>query len=155
MHELEEVDDHQAQAPLHVKPAGLGPDLCHADHGRVINIDVSVGEDAHGPHDLPLLAVGVLAQAQTGGVNAGLHGDETLHQLLGRHLQAEDGHGGLLTDRGIASEVHDQGGLAQARPGDHHNKVRALEPAQEGIQIHEAGAGSGRTRNSSADGRLR
>ncbi len=139
MHELKVVDDEQVQAALQVQAAGLSPHLGHRQHRRVVEVDVEIGDDAQGVDYPRLLAVGVHAEAEAGGVHAGLCGQEALHHLLSRHLHREDAHGGLLPRRRVAGEVHGQRGLANGGAGRHHDEVRTLEATQQGVQVHEAG----------------
>jgi len=58
--ELEVVDDDQVEALLCVQAARFRPDLDRAHDRRVVDVDLALGEDAHGVHDLPLLSFGLL-----------------------------------------------------------------------------------------------
>ena len=139
--ELEVVDDDEVQASLLAgQAAGLGPDLHDGGRGAIVDVHLGTRQDAQGVHDLAFLSFGLLAEAEAGGIDPGLAGEQPLSELVRGHLDAEEGYPGVLADGGVAGDVEGQAGLADARPGGHDDQVGALEAAQEHVQVGEAGA---------------
>ena len=107
---------------------------------RVVDVDRRFAQPAEGARDAVPLVVVDLPQAQPVGIDPGLHGEDALHELLGRHLQAEDADRLAVGDRGAVGHAERKAGLAHRRPSGDDDQVRALQPAGELVEIGEAGS---------------
>ena len=86
MDELQVVDDDEIEGSFSMQPVRLGADLRYALHRRVVDVDLGLGQHAHRVHDAPLLRLIVLTEPQARRIDAGLASEESLSELLRRHL---------------------------------------------------------------------
>ncbi len=114
LHELQIVDDHQRKAVLHHQAARLAAHLHQRDGGRIVDVDVGLGETAHRIADaLPLVVVQV-ARAQAALIHPGVHRKQARDELFLAHLQAEDGHALAEAQRRIMRQGERQGRVMYA-----------------------------------------
>ena len=73
--------------------------------GAVVDVDLRLAKPAEGARDAVPLVVVDLAQAQPVRIDPGLRREEALHELLGRHLQAEDADRLAVLDRGAVGHA--------------------------------------------------
>ena len=91
-HELQVVDDDELQLGLGlaVQAARLRPQLQDRQRGRVVDVDRRVGQAGRRLGELAELAVGEVAGAHPGQVDARLGAQHAHGELLLRHLERED-----------------------------------------------------------------
>ena len=88
-HELEIVDDDQVQALFGLQPASAIAHLGRRDPGGVVDEDLGLRQHpSRLDQPAPLRLIDV-AGPQPPAIQSALHAEEPLHQLLLRHLQAE------------------------------------------------------------------
>jgi hypothetical protein len=97
-----------------------------------------IGQFARGLDEEGPLVVVQVTQPQPLRVNPGLGGYHALHDLLGRHLQAEDSHV-LAVAGGVPPDGETQAGLAYRGPGGDDDEVGALQAPQQPVNIDVAG----------------
>ena len=135
------VDDDQIEADFVGQAAGLGAQLGDGGAGGVVDEDLGARERADGAADASFLRFRVAAVGEPLRGDLGLGGDEAGGDLLGRHLQAEEGDRAALADREVARDGQRQRRLADGGAGGEHDQVRLLEAGEQGVELHEAGAG--------------
>ena len=141
VHQLHVVDDDQVQADFMGQAAGLGAQLGDGDAGGFVDVDLGAGEGADGAADAPFLGLGVHAVGEALRGDLGFAGDEAGGDLLGGHLQTEEGHLAALADGEVAGDGERKGGFADGRASGQHDHIRTLEARKQGVQLHETGAG--------------
>ena len=143
-HELQVVDDDQAQAALAgLEPAGLGPHLHHRQVGVVVDEERGVAEAGDGLADLGPVRVGQASVADPAGVDPGLGDQQALGQLVVGHLQREDQRRDPGLHGGVGGHAQGEGGLAHRRPGPDDDQRRGLEAVQALVEIDVAGRHAG------------
>ncbi len=91
LEELEIVDDDEADAALPLEPAGAGAERRDGEARRVVDIERQAFELGRGPGEVAEILLADLAHAQILGADPGLLGEDSGGELVGRHLQAEEG----------------------------------------------------------------
>ena len=138
LHQLEVIDLDEVQPVFGLEPPRLRAQFHDADTGGIVDEDLQLGELAEGAGDaLPLLVVDD-AEAQPVRVDAGLHREEALDELLGGHLQVED-RDRLAGLCGGVGETQGETGLAHAGASGEDDEIAVLEAAGELVEVHEAG----------------
>ena len=89
-HELQVVDDDQAEAVLGLEPPALRPHLERGDGGRVVDEDLGLREVGVGLGEARPVLLVELAGAQPMRVDAGVGAEHAQHELLLRHLEREE-----------------------------------------------------------------
>ncbi len=136
-HQLEIIDEGHIQAALGGQAATFGAQLEHGDGGRVVDVDGQLGKVANRVGELRPFVIAQATQAQALRIDVADLGDHPLHQLLRRHLQAEERDGAPFL-RGLQREGDHQRGLAHARSRGQDQQIGALEAAQHPVDIAEA-----------------
>src|SRR5215208_3999843 len=114
-HQLQVIDDDQIETMLSLQAAGLGADIHDVGGGRVVDVDRGFTQPAEGTGDAVPFVVVDLPQAQAVRIDPSLHREDTLHELLGRHLQAEDADRFAVSDRGAVGHAKGQARLSHRR----------------------------------------
>ena len=144
LHELEVVDDDKVDAVGAGEAPHLGAQLGDGKGGGVVEPDVGAGELAGGADDAALLQLGLAAEAEASAVDPGFGGEEANSELLGRHLEGEEGDVGALVDGGVAGDAERERRLPDAGTGADNDEVLALEAAEQVVEVAEAGLDSGK-----------
>ena len=148
-HELEVVDDEEAERRLGLQAARLGAELEHVEAGGVVDEDVGLLEHAGRLDELGVVVRREAAGADLVRADARRGAHEAFAQLLGAHLEAEDGDRvlaapGLVALRGdVLGHVERQARLADAGARGQHDEVGLLEPAGEPVDAFEPGGDAG------------
>ena len=129
-HELQVVDDDEAEAVLGLEAPALRPHLQGRDHGRVVDVDARVGEVGVGLGQARPVLLLELARAQAMGVDACVGAEHAEHQLLLRHLEGEEADGLPRPQRRVLGDVQAERGLAHGRARGHDDEVALLEAAR-------------------------
>ena len=134
---------------LGLQAARLGAQFEHVEAGGVVDEDVGLLEDAGGLHQLGVVVGREAAGAELVGADARRGAHEAFAQLLGAHLQAEDGDrvlaaAGLVALGGhVVRDVEREARLADAGAGGEHDEVGLLEAAGEVVDALEPGGDAG------------
>ncbi len=141
LHELEVVDHDEVELLCFAgEAARLRTQFCGGQHRRVIEPDVRFRQ-ARGRRNHPaLFDFGVLAEAKTRAVDAGLRREHANRQLLGRHFEREEGDVRALLDGGVSRDAKREAGLTNTRAGADDDEVGTLQAVQQRIEVAEAGA---------------
>ena len=126
-----------------VHASSLAAQLEHAERRRVVDVDGVFGHLAHGANDALKLVVVQIAVADAHRVHAGFGPNEALNDLLGRHLQGEEGHGDVVLLGGVEPDIEGEGCFSDAGPRRQDDEVRTLQAAGQGIEAAEAGGYAG------------
>ena len=141
LHELEVVDDDEVEAAAFALELAAPSTRISAiaEHGGVVEVDGEVGEKAERLRDLALVAVGVLAEGEARGIDAGFHGEHALHELLGGHLDREEGDGRRLALGGDFAKLRTSEVLPRLGRAATMTRSPRLRPGEDGVEVHEAG----------------
>ena len=102
----------------------------NAEHGRIVNKDLRLRQNAGGLHHLALLRLRLLAKPQPVRIHTRLAGEKALHDLLVRHFNAEHRHARLLIHCGVAGNTQREAGLAEAGARGENDHIGAPQPAE-------------------------
>ena len=61
--------------------------------------------------------------------------EETLHELLAAHVEAEDRHRQLAADRHMLGDIHRQRGFAHARTRRDHHHFTAVQAVRHAVEL--------------------
>ncbi len=126
---------------LLLEAARLGLQFVDGEAGGVVDPDGCLGELAGDLHQLRKIGLREEPAAQFLHVDLGAGAEETLHERLGGHFEAEDGagHGIVLPDRDVLDDVHDEGGLPHRGTGRDDDHFPAVEAVRHRVEVGESG----------------
>ena len=127
----------------------LGAELEHVEAGGVVDEDVGLLEDAGRLHELGVVVRREAAGAELVGADARRGAHEAFAELLGAHLQAEDGDRALAAagrdalGGDVLRDVEREARLADAGARGEDDEVGLLEAAGEPVDALEPGGDAG------------
>lgn len=126
---------------LLLEAAGLCLKFIDRKPGGVVDPDGGLGELSGDLHELGEIGLGEKAAPQLLHLHFGAGTEESLHERLGGHLQAEDGarDGIVFPDRDVLNDVHRKGGFPHGRARRDDDHLPAMEAVGHGIEVAELG----------------
>ncbi len=143
LHELDVVDDQQVQPLAALQAARLGAHLADRHALGVVDEQAGGRQPVGGPADARPVLGGEAAGPDAPGVHDGRRGQQALDELVAAHLEAEDRDRALLAQGRMLGDAEGQGRLAHAGARGHHDHVAGLEPADDPVEVEEAGGDAG------------
>jgi hypothetical protein len=145
-HQLQVVDHHQVEAALLLESPRLGRHFEGGDAGGVVDPQIDVAQRLRGHLELGPVGLGEVAAGNPFLVDPRLGGQQSTDELLGRHLEREDGDLLAAPQCGMGADVRAQRGLPHRRPRGEQNQVFTLEPRSELVEADIAGVEAGQGR---------
>ncbi len=138
MHQLKVVHDDQIDAVAHfgLPRLELQSELVH--HRRVVDVYGGFTKRSERVRDTVELGLTEQAAVQTLRVDLRLLGQQSLGQLLFRHLEAEDGDRLFRLQGCVHRHIEGQGRFAHRGPPRHDDQVGVLEPTGHAVEVVEA-----------------
>ena len=152
LHQLQVVDHHQPQllAAFGHEPPAQGAHFQHAGVGFVVDEDRHLAEGADAlPQQRPLLRVEAPG-AQPAALDAYLHGQQAVGELLLAHLQGEHAHRQVVELGHVFGQVERDRRFAHGGPAGHDDQVAALQALGHGVQVVEVHRDAGHRRTQGA-----
>src|SRR6266853_116665 len=149
LHQLQVIDDHEADVVLRLEAAGFGAHGEGCERGRVVDPDRRLAEQPRGACQARIVIVAQLTAPQPLRVHQPLGAEQPLHQGVLGHFQREDRDLYVVLDGCVLHHVERERRLPHGRPSGQDDEVGALESRREAVQVGEAagdarhGAGAG------------
>ena len=118
--------------------AGLGAHLEQRQTRGVVDVQLEARKRGCGVHDGAPVAFAELALTQLAQVHAGLGAQNTLDELVGAHLETEQGNSGARLGR-IGSQIQRERGFADAGTSGKNKQVAAAQAPEQLIHVGKAG----------------
>ena len=126
-HELEVVDDEKLEAVLGLQPTGLRTRLQHREPRTVVDEDLGLGEaPGGGGQPMPVRRIEVTGSHRMS-VDLRLGTEHSLHELLRRHLEAENEHRATEMHPDVLRDVQRERRLAHTRSRRDDDEIRRLK----------------------------
>ncbi len=155
--QLQIVDDQQIEAALALEPARAGGKLRHRKAAGLVDVERQVLQFDRVILDLLEIGLADGAAPDLVGWNAGLFGDDTGGQLLGRHFEREEADDAAVDGDGMAvglyfaapgagdvvADIGGERGLAHAGTAGDDDQVGRLQAPHHAVEIVEPGGDAG------------
>ena len=142
-HELQVIDDDDAQVVFAFQAARLGPQFQHVQPGRIVDEDRRFGQPAGGHRQPREVAFGEIAGAHLGVIDTGFGAQQAHDQLLLGHFQGEHADRGARLEGDVLRDVEGEGGFAHAGARRDDDEVRGLQAGGLLVEVEEAGRHAG------------
>lgn len=139
LHELQVVDDDDAEVVLGLEAARHGAHFHDVERTAVVDEDRRFANDADGLADLLEVVALEFAGAQAPQIHAGLCGDHAVDQLIGTHFQGEDADRHFAVDTDLSGDVEGEGRLTDGWSGAEDDEVGFLEAGKKVVEVGEVG----------------
>ena len=137
LHQLQIIHHQKADVVLRLHPSGFRPQFQEGNCRRVVDPDLGTAEAAGRPREAREVLVAELAGPEALKIHEALGCQETLDELLPRHLEGEDRHGHLTVDCRVGGNVEAERGLSHRRARRHDDEIAGLKAVGHRVQICE------------------